>query len=259
MTNNKTGSYMAALRKEKHLTQKQLALMMDVTKRSVSNWESGRSLPDIGTFPALAEILGTSVETLINGGDMKDGQENSGREFVRHLIQKRLWKQKKICLLALMIGIAGIILARNIWTSSYNGQQSLMAEYMAGTFCQLLSFCIYKISSMSIAAEINRYNNIYKEELMPAQSKVNFYIIAVWVWTAIPIWFFVSYFAERKSPFLLTQIIHLVRMMRNIPDNSVVPLNNYILFVFLIVYAGCCILLSIGMLLARKFRRSRIR
>lgn len=54
-----------ALRKKKGITQEELAARLNVVRQTVSKWEKGGSLPDTATIPYLAEILGVSIETLM--------------------------------------------------------------------------------------------------------------------------------------------------------------------------------------------------
>ncbi len=54
-------------RKEKGMTQAQLAEQMGVTDKAVSKWERDLSCPDISSVPKLAEILGVTVDQLMNG------------------------------------------------------------------------------------------------------------------------------------------------------------------------------------------------
>ena len=65
MTNRTIGETICTLRKEKGMTQKELAEALHVTDKAVSKWEQGGSLPDTVTIPYLAEILGVSIETLM--------------------------------------------------------------------------------------------------------------------------------------------------------------------------------------------------
>lgn len=67
MDNEKVGQFIAALRKEQHLTQRELAEKLHVTDKAVSKWERGLSYPDVALLPALAEILGVTVGELLNG------------------------------------------------------------------------------------------------------------------------------------------------------------------------------------------------
>lgn len=61
------GNLITEQRKRKNLTQRDLADMLDVTDKSVSKWENGKSLPDTKIMPRLCEILGISVEELLEG------------------------------------------------------------------------------------------------------------------------------------------------------------------------------------------------
>ena len=61
------GMLIADLRKKKGMTQVQLAAQMGVTDTAVSKWERDLSCPDINSIPKLAEILGVSVDQLMQG------------------------------------------------------------------------------------------------------------------------------------------------------------------------------------------------
>ncbi len=60
------GQKIAKLRKEKGLTQLELAQQLNITDKAVSKWERDLSCPDISIFSKLAEILGVSAEELLN-------------------------------------------------------------------------------------------------------------------------------------------------------------------------------------------------
>ena len=68
MDNLKIGNYIQNLRKERGLTQKELADKLSISFQAVSKWETGESLPDTGLLLDLCEILGTSVDKLLCGG-----------------------------------------------------------------------------------------------------------------------------------------------------------------------------------------------
>ena len=61
------GAMVAALRKEKGMTQQDLAGKMGVTDKAVSKWERNLSYPDTASLPKLAETLGVSVDELMQG------------------------------------------------------------------------------------------------------------------------------------------------------------------------------------------------
>ena len=60
------GEIISTLRKERGMTQKELAEKMGVTDKAVSKWERNLSCPDVITIAHLAEVLGTSVEQLLD-------------------------------------------------------------------------------------------------------------------------------------------------------------------------------------------------
>ena len=66
MANKSMGEIVSTLRKEKGMTQKQLADMLNITDKAVSKWERDIAWPDTQTIPKLAEILEVSVEELMN-------------------------------------------------------------------------------------------------------------------------------------------------------------------------------------------------
>ena len=61
------GKRIAHLRKEKGLTQEDLANAMGVSPQAVSKWENDQTCPDISALPKLAEILGVTVDELLTG------------------------------------------------------------------------------------------------------------------------------------------------------------------------------------------------
>ena len=100
MKDQTMGAMIAALRKEKGMTQLDLAQQLGVTDKAVSKWERELSCPDVNTIPKLAEILGVSVEELM-GAERKPAAE-----------EKTDWSHiLDICLMAvpLAMGIALIV------------------------------------------------------------------------------------------------------------------------------------------------------
>ena len=75
MDAQKVGSKIAELRKKRNMTQQQLADEISVTNKAVSKWETGGGLPDISILPALASVLGVSVDEIIS--DPKEANSNT--------------------------------------------------------------------------------------------------------------------------------------------------------------------------------------
>ena len=73
------GAMLASLRKERGMTQLELAEQMGVTDKAVSKWERDLSFPDVSSLPRLAEIFGISVDELMQGRAQADGPDAGER------------------------------------------------------------------------------------------------------------------------------------------------------------------------------------
>ena len=72
MEKDKLGKFVAELRKEKNMTQKELAEKLHLTDKAISKWERGLNYPDISVLEPLAEILEVSVMELLKGERFKE-------------------------------------------------------------------------------------------------------------------------------------------------------------------------------------------
>ena len=72
---NKFGEFISELRKEKSLTQKELAQRLFISDKAVSKWERGLSMPDIALLKPLAFILGVTVTELLEGKRIENTNE----------------------------------------------------------------------------------------------------------------------------------------------------------------------------------------
>ena len=93
------GETIASLRKQKGMTQNELAEKMNVTDKAVSKWERDLSCPDINTISKLADILDVSVEELLKA-KKKDVSNTKIKDLI-NLIFKAI---------ALAMGIAVVVL-----------------------------------------------------------------------------------------------------------------------------------------------------
>lgn len=67
MNQEKIGKFISMVRKEKKLTQKQLAEKLGITDRAISKWENGKSLPDLALLKPLCNILNITINELLSG------------------------------------------------------------------------------------------------------------------------------------------------------------------------------------------------
>ncbi len=64
---NEFGNFLYALRKEKGMTQADLAQALGVTNKAVSKWETGEAMPETGLLLPLSRIFGVTVDELLAG------------------------------------------------------------------------------------------------------------------------------------------------------------------------------------------------
>ena len=67
MNQEKIGKFIAKCRKNKNMTQQELAEKLGVSDRTVGNWENGRNMPDLSLFKPLCDELGISMNDLMSG------------------------------------------------------------------------------------------------------------------------------------------------------------------------------------------------
>lgn len=104
-----TGKFIAKLRKEKNLTQIQLAEKLQVTNKAVSKWETGNGYPDIDSLLALSKVFDVSVNELLSGKRLRspraerDAQKAVAAEFLQTEKKRRHSKWTIIGLTLLIV------------------------------------------------------------------------------------------------------------------------------------------------------------
>ena len=85
MDQEKIGKFIFELRKEKKMTQQELADKIGVTDRAISKWENGRGMPDLSLMKPLCEILGITLNELISGEriEKKELQKKSEENILK--------------------------------------------------------------------------------------------------------------------------------------------------------------------------------
>lgn len=87
MNQEKIGKFISELRKEKNMTQEQLAEKMGVTDKSISRWENGKTMPDLSMITILAEELNVEVSELLNGRKMTKEEVEKLRDTINNVIE----------------------------------------------------------------------------------------------------------------------------------------------------------------------------
>lgn len=115
MEQEKIGKFILQLRKEKNMTQKELAEKLGVTDRAISKWENGRGMPELSLIKPLCEILDVPVNELLSGERLvEDNYQQRLEENILNTIDyanKKMERRNRILLYILIT----ILLVMCIW------------------------------------------------------------------------------------------------------------------------------------------------
>lgn len=108
----KVGSFLKELRKEKNLTQEKLAEQLNVSSRTVSRWETGSNMPDIGMLIEIAEFYDVSIPEIINGErkSEKMDQETKDTAVAMAEYSRNEAKRGKIKIVGTLLSAFGIFI-----------------------------------------------------------------------------------------------------------------------------------------------------
>ncbi len=131
----KIGAFLKRLRKEKGLTQEQLAERLSVSGRTVSRWETGSNMPDIGMLVEIAGFFEVSIPEIVNGERKSENVDQEAKETAAAMAEYgknaiRTGKQRAIGILASAFGIFMIVSALSIFPSdsSWGGIYSTLGS-----------------------------------------------------------------------------------------------------------------------------------
>ncbi len=124
----KIGKFISKCRKEKGMTQMQLAESLGITDRAISKWENGKAMPDSSIMLELCSILGITVNDLLTGEvtEMTNYKESYEKNLLEMVRQKEE-ADKRMLSLEILIGIFSmIILFAFVFTASF----AAMADWL---------------------------------------------------------------------------------------------------------------------------------
>ena len=150
----KIGKFIQALRKQKGLTQKELADNLLVSDKTVSKWETGNGLPEVSLMMPLCEILGVSVNELLSAEKLDEKQYYfKAEENVMSLVNEKK-KNKKLMTLMVIIGVCALVACLTILiVGAYMGEKYIIVDdwvayLLIGLGVVLLLVCIFALCIM---------------------------------------------------------------------------------------------------------------
>ena len=111
MNQSKIGKFIASLRKEKGMTQKELAVELNLSDKTISKWECGNGIPDASSMLLLSEIFSVSVNDILSGERLSVDEYGRKAEENMKILLEENHEVKKTGTTAVLVGEVGIIAA----------------------------------------------------------------------------------------------------------------------------------------------------
>lgn len=158
MNQKDIGRLIAELRKEKQMTQMELANKLGVTDRAVSKWENGRGLPDLSLLSPLCDELGISLKELLSGEKANseekecDGKSEAGvpeqvlMGFRSQLNQEEQKKEKRkiVSWVFIAAALAAVIMVVTLSCNKTFFRETYEADFLSDVHISIPRFCFYR-------------------------------------------------------------------------------------------------------------------
>ena len=144
MNAQKTGSLIAAIRKEQNRTQQDLANELGVSSAAISKWERGIGFPDVSLIEPLATSLGISIAELFKGERIENGDVNEYENLLSDVVKvskNEISKKKKISNWIIAITVAVLYLLISIITQKW---EITWVVWIVYCFYRIFTEYIYK-------------------------------------------------------------------------------------------------------------------
>lgn len=146
----RTGKFIAELRKEQGLTQRELADRLCVSDKTVSKWECGNGLPEVSIMLPLCEILGISVNELLSGERLTDtAYREKAEDNMMNMMEELEQNKRKV---HLQIAVAVTVVLPTLALVLFAGLADLQT-WMRGVLLGIGMFML--IGGIAIAAALD--------------------------------------------------------------------------------------------------------
>ena len=197
MDSRKIGYFIADCRKEKQITQQQLADKLNITNKAVSKWETGNGFPDISVLPDLADILGVTVDEILRAKKSENDQDlldhkyndktisNDSDNVMSYLVNKSIAKFRLMSSFSMILSAFGILLQFFIWMETRNLTGWFFGSWLG--ICGAGIFIYYRalMKNQILAYNKSAINKIYVSDISNPYLKSLVYIWGVMLFTLI--------------------------------------------------------------------------
>ena len=170
----KIGNFLRELRKEKNLTQEQLADVFNVSARTVSRWETGSNMPDISILVEIADFYDLDVREILNGersnalpadsSSIKDIAEYADKDKEKLAVKTRLYA---------IVGIIGII--TYLCLRAFGNPDSIIINLIAS----LSLVAVYAALASSLIYTSNRLQTLQRKLKMKLKKNLLLIILTL--------------------------------------------------------------------------------
>ena len=152
MNQEKIGKFIAKCRKDKKMTQSELAEKLGVTDKSIGNWENGRNMPDLSLFKPLCDELDITINDLLSGE--KISKDKYQERFEENIVNTIDYSTKKINKYSNLIGLLLVIFGLFI---SMSAIMIFPSESSWGSIYSVFGVIIFVIG----ISKLTRYIKLY--------------------------------------------------------------------------------------------------
>ena len=170
----KIGNFLRELRKEKNLTQEQLADVFNVSARTVSRWETGSNMPDISILVEIADYYQLDVREILNGERSKElPADTSALKDVAEYADK---EQEKLALHTRIYAIAGIVgMITYLCLRTFGNSDNIIVNLVASVALIL----VYAALASSLIYTSARLQTLQRKIKMKIRKNLIFIIITI--------------------------------------------------------------------------------
>ena len=178
----KVGAFLKDLRREKGITQEQLAEELGVSGRTISRWENGNNMPDISLLVEIAEYFDVHIPEIIKGERKSEDMKEEAKEVAETMsdyaktekeqLVKSIRNMSLIGLAALLVyfvlDVTGVYDRNNLLRYAYGISEALI-------YVTVLMFPLYTTGLLS-KLRISRSNYIFKNIPQPVMKVIAFIV-----------------------------------------------------------------------------------
>ena len=193
------GAFIAQLRKEKGLTQKQLSEILGVSDKTISHWEREESAPDISILPILADTLGVTVDELLAGEKKnipitEEATPSTAKEPIHTKSEDDLHKFKTKNIIAISVSALALLCG-------------ICLFLFLGTLIVTIDLLVFGISAIYTWTVYYNYTYKHKDEPNIKQKSLRISSISFYCNFAFALITITSLFIEALSIFVLLSFI----------------------------------------------------